>query len=62
MHDALEPFTVDCPYCGETVEVLFEADVAGELTVDCEVCCRPWAVTLERGRDGEGTLRVERAD
>lgn len=62
MDDALEAFTVDCPHCGERVEVLFEADVAGELVVDCEVCCRPWAVTLERDADGAASLRVEPAD
>jgi len=58
----LEPFTVDCPWCGETVEVCFESDVVGSLVVDCEVCCRPWAVTLERDRDGDRSIRVEPAD
>lgn len=60
--DSLDRFPVTCPWCGETVEVFFEPDVAGELVVDCEVCCRPWAVTLERDRDGDRSIRVARAD
>ena len=37
-----------CPYCGEVVEVLVDAG-GGEdqdYVEDCEVCCRPWRVTL----------------
>ncbi|MEZ5333148.1 MAG: CPXCG motif-containing cysteine-rich protein [Thermoanaerobaculia bacterium] len=62
MDDSLQGFPVVCPWCGETVEVFFEPDVAGELVVDCEVCCRPWSVTLGRDRDGDRSIRVERAD
>ncbi len=54
-----EEFLVDCPHCGETVEVSFETDVEGELVVDCQVCCRPWRVTLSRGADGAVDLAVE---
>lgn len=41
---------VDCPYCGERVTIAVEADLQGEMVWDCEVCCRPWVVTV--GRDG----------
>lgn len=37
-----------CPYCGEVVEVLVDPG-GGEqqqYVEDCEVCCRPWRVTL----------------
>jgi len=43
---------IDCPYCGERVEILVEADLAGEMVWDCEVCCRPWSVRVERGEEG----------
>jgi hypothetical protein len=54
-----ETFLVDCPHCGETVEVSFERDVSGELTIDCEVCCRPWKVRLRRDPEGVGAIEVE---
>lgn len=31
-----------CPYCGETVSMLLDLSVNGQVYVeDCEVCCRP---------------------
>jgi hypothetical protein len=39
---------VVCPYCGESVELLLEADLGGEMVVDCEVCCNPWRVRVVR--------------
>lgn len=50
---------VECPYCGEAVEVYFEADVTGSLVQDCEVCCRPWKVTVLRDRHGDLDVRAE---
>lgn len=56
-----EDFVVSCPYCGEDVEIHLEADVAGSLVQDCEVCCNPWLVHV--ADDGEDrTVRVTRAD
>ena len=56
-----EQFEVECPYCGETVEVYIEADVTGSFIQDCEVCCNPWRVNVT-GRDEERTVHVTRAD
>lgn len=56
-----EEFLVTCPYCGEAVEIFLEADLAGSLVQDCEVCCQPWLLRLS----GEGESRevtVTRAD
>jgi hypothetical protein len=51
---------VNCPYCGESVEIVFEEDLEGEMIWDCEVCCRPWSVAIMRDLHG---VRVEvRAD
>ena len=52
----MESVRVDCPYCGEPVEIVFEEDLEGEMTWDCEVCCRPWVVNIVRGVD---SVRVE---
>ena len=54
-------FRVQCPYCGEELEIYLEADVRGTLVQDCEVCCQPWAVRVVRQRDGRH-LDVRRAD
>lgn len=39
---------VDCPWCGEPVELLLEPELEGEMVHDCEVCCRPWSLTVRR--------------
>ena len=53
---------VQCPYCGERVEIAIEPDVHGTLVQDCEVCCNPWQVTIRRDRYGDLEVRVERAE
>lgn len=43
---------VQCPYCGEPIELLVEdSDELQEYIEDCQVCCRPIAVSavLEDG-------------
>jgi len=46
---------VRCPYCREWVDLYVDPDTTGMLVEDCAVCCRPWAVTVERDA---GRLRV----
>jgi hypothetical protein len=46
---------VRCPYCREWVDLYVDPDTTGTLVEDCAVCCRPWAVTVERDA---GRLRV----
>jgi hypothetical protein len=58
----MEEFLVQCPYCGEDVEILIEPDVSGSFVQDCEVCCNPWLVRVERSPDGERDLSISRAD
>jgi hypothetical protein len=56
---------VTCPYCGEEVEIFIESDVHGSFVQDCEVCCNPWLVRVERGADGDEedrSVSVGRAD
>ena len=54
-------FVVQCPYCGEAVEIYLEPDVRGTLVQDCEVCCNPWRVRVTRAH-GERIVEVGRAD
>ncbi len=39
---------VRCPYCREWVDLYVDPDTVGTLVEDCAVCCRPWAVVVER--------------
>ncbi len=50
---------IDCPYCGETIEILVD-DSAGDQRYieDCQVCCRPIVITLS---SDEGEWRVHAA-
>jgi hypothetical protein len=56
-----EDFLVTCPYCGEEIEIRVERDVRGSFVQDCEVCCNPWTVHVERDGD-ERHVSVTRAD
>lgn len=47
MHD-LEPSIIQCPYCGEAIEVLVDCSVQSqEYIEDCSVCCRPITISVE---------------
>jgi hypothetical protein len=41
-----DEFLVECPYCGEQIEIYLEPDLRGSLIQDCEVCCNPWTVRI----------------
>jgi hypothetical protein len=43
------------------MEIGVEADLAGAYVQDCEVCCRPWAVTVSRDADGDLSVDLVRA-
>ena len=59
--DGETTFLVQCPYCGEEVEIYLEPDLLGTLVQDCEVCCRPWQVRVGY-EDGERYVDVQRGD
>jgi transposase-like protein len=43
-----ESAPVQCPYCGQTFELVVDTSVASQRFVtDCEVCCRPFEVAAE---------------
>lgn len=53
--------TVQCPYCLETLEVWIEPEARGRMVQDCDVCCRPWELYVERDEDGAPRVTVSRA-
>ena len=52
--------TVLCPYCGETIEVAIDpgGGAEQEYVEDCEVCCRPWQLTVTFDSDGVAEVSV----
>ena len=37
-----EAVEIQCPYCGETVEIVVDCSVESQSYIeDCQVCCRP---------------------
>jgi hypothetical protein len=53
-----------CPYCGEANEVSLDpgSGAVQQYDEDCQVCCRPWRVTVRYRGDGSADVRVEGAD
>jgi hypothetical protein len=53
---------IQCPFCGELLELTIEEDLRGRLVQDCEVCCNPIQLDIRRDEWGDPEVRVERAD
>ena len=52
---------VDCPYCGEIIEIFVDTSVAEQQYIeDCQVCCRPMTIRAEVSytEDYEESVRV----
>ncbi len=54
---------VTCPYCGETVVIILDPAGGGaqDYVEDCEVCCRPWQVSVRYDDVGALKVQVEQA-
>jgi hypothetical protein len=59
-----EPTPVECPYCGEPVEI--DVDESGgarqHYVQDCPVCCQPWEVDVVLDRDGDWLVSLRTGD
>ena len=56
--------TVACPYCAESVEITIDPDggEVQEYVQDCEVCCRPWNLSVHYNVDGHAEVTATAAD
>lgn len=55
----LQEKSVNCPYCGEELEVLIDPEEAGQQYIeDCQVCCRPITFSVSLDEDGEAMVSV----
>jgi transcription elongation factor Elf1 len=40
--------SIACPFCGQASDVAIDTSVPSQrFTTDCEVCCRPFEITVE---------------
>lgn len=53
--------TVRCPYCGEENAIALDpgSGARQEYVEDCQVCCRPWRVSVQYAADGGAEVNVE---
>ena len=57
--NGLEDKVIDCPYCGEQIEVLFDCSVAHQNYIeDCAVCCRPIVFDVSVSMEGDLSVVV----
>ena len=51
---------VVCPYCGTDVEIALDpgGGAVQRYVEDCEVCCRPWVLTVRWGADGTALVEA----
>lgn len=50
---ALQFDTIQCPYCGETIDIAVDCSVGHQQYVeDCSVCCCPITITATADEDG----------
>jgi hypothetical protein len=55
----LTPCNIDCPYCGESIEILIDASIRSQQYIeDCQVCCRPITLRVEVDADGESQVHA----
>lgn len=50
---------IQCPYCGETIEVLLDCSVSQQRYIeDCQVCCCPIEFEVTVDEDGVAFVAV----
>ena len=55
----LDARDIDCPYCGESIEVLIDGSQLPQRYIeDCQVCCRPINFDVSEDFEGDVTVRV----
>lgn len=55
----LQERCVDCPYCGEALQVLIDhQDIGQEYIEDCQVCCKPIVFSVRVDELGGVTVSV----
>ena len=59
----LDGCTVQCPYCGEMLELSIDNSIPQQSYIeDCQICCRPITVLVEVSPEGETEVEVRHED
>jgi len=59
----LQEHSVQCPYCGETIDVLIDCSVPQQNYIeDCRVCCRPIVFNVSIDADESVSVSVSSED
>ena len=54
---------VDCPYCGESLEITVDRSAGQQDYIeDCQVCCKPIHFRIRVSADGEPGIDVRSED
>lgn len=56
--------TLNCPYCGEEVEVSLDpgGGEAQQYVEDCQVCCQPWQLNVQYDVEGRAEVSATALD
>ncbi len=58
-----EAIEIECPYCGETIEIVVDLSVEDQTYIeDCQVCCRPITMAVTVDEDGMPMVQVSQED
>lgn len=58
-----QPVEIQCPYCGETIEILVDVSAGEqEYIEDCQVCCRPIELVVSPAEGEVPHVEVRRED
>lgn len=58
-----EAARIDCPYCGERIDILVDGSVnEQEYVEDCQVCCQPILLLVSVGEGGDVRVEAQRED
>jgi len=56
MNGYLHNSVINCPYCGENLEILIDNSAGNQDYIeDCQVCCSPIEISIEIDSDGQVT-------
>ncbi len=59
----LESTHIDCPYCGEVIELLIDCSVDQQSYIeDCCVCCRPILLDIAVNTNGQAQVVARHED
>ncbi|MGN6226960.1 CPXCG motif-containing cysteine-rich protein [Dyella sp.] len=59
----LDTVLIDCPYCGEAIEIYVEpAEESHRYVEDCSVCCRPITIAVQVDPDGAMSVSASSQD